>query len=136
VPITGGEGSKLVGGPDLEAFGASLSPQDAGASLSPDGSLLSYVCAGPHQAGFASDLCLANADGSDPRIVAGSPPHYGIMDASWSPDGTRLAYWTFHSWNVKVIDIATGETTHVANGAYPSWVDDHTLIIEPYFGGA
>jgi len=29
-----------------------------------------------------------------------------------------------------VVDVATGETTFVAEGTWPEWLDDHTLIIE------
>jgi hypothetical protein len=32
--------------------------------------------------------------------------------------------------------VATGDTTLVGKGAYPSWFENHTLIIEPYFGPA
>ena len=52
----GGEGSTLVSGNGDDAERASLSP---------DGSLLAYVCEGPHRAGFTGNLCLANADGGD-----------------------------------------------------------------------
>jgi hypothetical protein len=30
-----------------------------------------------------------------------------------------------------VVDVATGETTFVADGFFDDWLDDHTLIIEP-----
>ena len=75
-------------------------------------------------------------DGSDPRVINPGRDSYGIPTASWSPDGSRLAYWTFHRWNVYVLDVATGESTLVGKGAWPSWVDDDTLIIEIYYGPA
>jgi Tol biopolymer transport system component len=57
-----------------------------------------------------------------------------IKGATWSPDGSRLAYWVFHNWAVFVLDVKSGEKTVVARGAWPDWVDDHTLIVEPYTG--
>ena len=109
--FAGGESERLVSGAsDLG------DPQ-----LSPDGSLLSYSCG----VGWRHDLCLANADGTDARVlVAGSEG-----PGSWSPDGTRIAYWTFPS-GVYVVDVATGEETQVARGALPTWLDGHTLIVE------
>jgi Tol biopolymer transport system component len=128
VPVTGGNGRRLVGGRGSSA---------SGASLSPDGSFLSYICDG--------HLCLANADGSDPTdaectqflhfdscvIVAGGLSPFAIINtASWSPDGSRLAYMDYGPESVDVIDVTTGETTRVARGAWPRWVDNRTLIVE------
>lgn len=70
----------------------------------------------------------------------------GISTASWSPDGSRLAYWTF--WGVEgvfILDLASGQTTCVAGcktgglaigwiPAWPRWLDDHTLFVEAYLG--
>jgi WD40-like Beta Propeller Repeat len=143
-PATGGEGSTLVGG-----HGSSAS----GASFSPDGSLLSFICGDPAfdptRALTNRDLCLANADGSDPRVIAqAETPHGvgGIPTASWSPDGSQLAYWTFDGVEgVYILDLATGQTTCVVGcelvgagawplGAWPRWLDDHTLLVEAYNG--
>jgi Tol biopolymer transport system component len=111
VPVAGGESERLVSG--ASNLGE---PQ-----LSPDGSLLSYSCG----VGWPHDLCLANADGTDTRVLVASSEGPG----SWSPDGTRIAYWTFPS-SVYVVDVATGEETPVAEGALPTWLDGHTLIVE------
>ena len=140
-PVTGGEGSTLVGG-----HGSSASA----ASFSPDGSLLSYTCADPafDPGGDLTnrDLCLANADGSDPRVIAqpasGGLPLAGIVTASWSPDGSRLAYWTFDGVEgVYILDLTTGQATCVAGcespgeiPAWPGWLDDNTLFVEAYHG--
>jgi Tol biopolymer transport system component len=143
---TGGEGSTLVGG-----HGSSAS----GASFSPDGSLVSYICSDPafdplvsSRPWMSRDLCLANADGSDPRVIvqAGTEGMGGIPTASWSPDGSRLAFWTFDGVEgVYILDLATGQTTCVVGcelvgasawplGAWPRWLDDHTLFVEAYNG--
>jgi len=118
VPVTGGEASTLEAR-DRTWDGWQV-PADA--QLSPDGSLLSYICApGPA-------VCLANADGSGARVLASADD--AIMSARWSPDGTRIAYWVFHSLDVWVMDVATGVASHVTEGAQPVWLDDHTLIVK------
>ena len=68
----------------------------------------------------------------------------GIVTASWSPDGSRLAFWTFDGIEgVWILELATGQTTCVAGcehvgawpiPAWPGWLDDHTLFIESYHG--
>ena len=120
VPLTGGEASTLVSGDRTwDGWGG---PTDA--RLSPDGSLLSYQCG--DSSDDVLDLCVANADGSGVRVLASGE----IMSASWSPDGTRIAYWVFHAVDVLVVDVATGVTTYVTEGANPVWLNDHTLIVE------
>jgi Tol biopolymer transport system component len=128
VPATGGEVS-FGGEVSLLAGGDGMDAQDG--TLAPDGLQLAYQCsAGEPDA----SLCLANADGSNAKVLVRGWSGKNVLDPSWSPDGTRLAYWVFHAWDVYVIDVATGETTIVAKGAFPTWLDDHTLIVEPYTG--
>jgi dipeptidyl aminopeptidase/acylaminoacyl peptidase len=107
--------------------------------LSPDGTLLIYGCGWTGERGWyvenvgriddPSSMCVANADGTAERVLV---PHQGdaIIGGDWSPDGTRIAYFAFHSTDVSIVDIATGQITHVAEGYWPTWLDDHTLIIE------
>ena len=112
VPVTGGKSVLLV---DDAILG----------TLSPDGSTLAVGCGDRIDRG----LCIANADGTNPRVlVSGS-----AFGPTWSPDGTRIAYINLENESngrVFVVDVATGETTFVAEGAWPEWLDDHTLIIE------
>jgi Tol biopolymer transport system component len=121
VSLTGGEASTLVSGDRTwDGWGEVLPIEPR---FSPDGSFLSYHCGNSPD---VWDLCVANADGSGARVLASGE----IMNASWSPDGTRIAYWVFHAVDVQVVDVATGVTTYVTEGANPVWLDDHTLIVE------
>jgi len=117
VPVTGGKSARLVDGDD-EGLGA------ADGKLSPDGSLLSYLC---DEEGDGELLCLAKPDGSRTRVLVHGNDY--LVSHSWSPDGTRIAYWELHSHDVLVVDVATGGVTHMAEGAFPVWLDDHTLIV-------
>jgi len=124
VPATGGESRLLVG-----AGGAG----EAGdGTLSPDGSLLAFGYSEQSQ-GNGTDIWISNADGSDPRPLVRGAPGY-LLDPNWSPDGTRIAYFDDDFREVYVVDVATGTTTLVAEGAVPSWLDDHTLIVEKSSG--
>jgi Tol biopolymer transport system component len=73
-------------------------------------------------------ICIAHADGTNLRtLVSGSSATY----PKWSPDGTRIAYTdaNTNANRVFVVDVATGETSFVAEGALEGWLDDHTLIL-------
>jgi Tol biopolymer transport system component len=118
VPVTGGKSVLLVGRgkSDVEAaFG----------TLSPDGTTLAVGCSGR-----LDGICIADAQGPNLRALVSSPSVFG---PKWSPDGTRIAYINLENnpdGRVFVVDVATGETTFVAEGTWPEWLDDHTLIIE------
>jgi Tol biopolymer transport system component len=114
VPVAGGASVPLMGGDAVNA--ATVTPVE----LSPDGSLLSYSCGDE----YGSDLCLSNADGTDASVLVA-----GGDDPSWSPDGSRIAFGRWQS-GVYVVDVASGEETWVAEGAHPTWLDGHTLIVE------
>jgi Tol biopolymer transport system component len=72
---------------------------------------------------------VSNADGTGERVLVPGGPD-AINGTRWSPDGTRITYFEFHSNDVSIVDVATGQVTHVAEGYSPIWLDDHTLIIE------
>jgi Tol biopolymer transport system component len=119
VPVAGGKSGLLVGGGknDVEA---------SVPTFSPDGSTLAMVCSGRLEG-----ICIADADGTNLSALVSGPE---LSFPKWSPDGTRIAYTDqANSTDVKVfvVNVATGETTFVAEGFADDWLDDHTLIVEP-----
>jgi dipeptidyl aminopeptidase/acylaminoacyl peptidase len=117
VPVRGGKSVLLVGGGknDVEAVLGTLSP---------DGSTLAASCLGRLEG-----ICIAHADGTNLRVLVNGP---SLVGPNWSPDGTRIAYTNANAnpYTVFVVDVATGETTFVAEGTVSEWLDDHTLIVE------
>jgi Tol biopolymer transport system component len=113
VPIAGGESVQV-----LEGWW--MPPQ-----LSPDGSLWAYAW----PTDTSNCVCVSTADGTGERVLVPEGQD-AINGTRWSPDGARIVYWEFHSNNVSIVDVATGQVTHVAEGYQPTWLDDHTLIVE------
>lgn len=118
IAVAGGESVRLMG--DKFTGGNAI----GNVRLSPDGSLLSYACEG------WSALCVANVDGTEERVLAQAWGGGAINGGSWSPDGTRIPHYTFYPQDVFILDLATGHSTYVGEGAEPTWLDDHTLIVE------
>jgi Tol biopolymer transport system component len=121
VPVTGGKSVPLVGGGKSDVNAAT-------GAFSPDGSTLAVGCSGRLEG-----ICIADAEGTNLRTLVSGP---WLTFPRWSPDGTRIAYTdqTDHSDpRIFVVDVATGETTFVAEGFANDWLDDHTLIA--YQGG-
>jgi Tol biopolymer transport system component len=125
VPVTGGQSSLLV-----EPGGGI---EDSGnGSLSPDGSLVTYLGGGFPESGEVEHCgpCrfVANADGTGRRVIAGWMANPA---GTWSPDGSRIVTGTgYPGGAIWVIDVATGERAEVARGGMAIWLDDHTLLVE------
>jgi Tol biopolymer transport system component len=96
-------------------------------TYSPDGETLAYLS--PMSSDATGDaLWLVDAGGGDPRALVARG---GLWWPTWSPDGTMIAYGVGKD-EIYVVDVATGESTKVADGAIAEWLDDHTLIVTPY----
>ena len=129
VPVTGGRSTLFLG--------RGLGAEDAwNASLSPDGSLVTFLGSEDLQPGLAGSSVagqpgvgrlVANADGTDPRAI---PGFVGNPAGTWSPDGSRIVCLDTSGERVIVVDIATGKATPVAEGTGAIWLDDHTLLVE------
>jgi hypothetical protein len=83
--------------------------------------------------GRHSELRVANLDGSDSRTITGLAWAEDLPDGvhpTWSPDGSRVAY--FDSSSVMVRDIASGARLVVVTGVSPhprpSWTSDGEWI--------
>jgi Tol biopolymer transport system component len=115
VPVTGGE-------PDLVRRNAAFG------TYSPDGRTLAYLSPLDPEDATGGELWLVDAAGGDPRLLV---EQEGIWWPSWSPDGTRIAYGVGTD-EIHVVDVTTGGSSMVAEGATAEWLDDHTLVVAPY----
>jgi Tol biopolymer transport system component len=133
VPVAGGKSTLLIG--------PSRGLEDAfNGSLSPDGSLVTFQGGGfPKEGPGHCGPCrfVANADGTERRVI----PGYGANPAgTWSPDGSRIVDLACRGIenaencsppsSITVVDVATGDASHVALGNWAIWLDDHTLLVE------
>jgi Tol biopolymer transport system component len=122
VPVTGGRSTPLF------PLGADLAGAENG-SLSPDGSLVTFLEQGPGNAG--GKRWVANADGTERRLLL--PCLTDPPSGTWSPDGSRIV--CLAAGDVRVVDIVTGDVTRVdAGGSGAIWLDDHTLLVDVYGG--
>ncbi len=76
-------------------------------------------------------IVLADADGSDPRVILRLPDAHALGGGSWSPDGEKLAVWLRdpeHPAGIYVVD-RTGSIQHyLGEGDTPDWSPDGSRI--------
>jgi dipeptidyl aminopeptidase/acylaminoacyl peptidase len=84
------------------------------------------------QQGERAQLGLYDPDKGEHRALA-EILGYDAGAYDWSPDGSRIAYVSTgsDSWeeSVYVVDVASGQTRHLANGSAPSWSSDGSSIL-------
>ncbi len=126
VPVAGGKSTLLVGPGE--------GVNDAGnGSLSPDGSLVTFLGSGRPRGGpghCGPCRFVANVDGTERRVVPGGLSN---VAGTWSPDGRRLAYQGSgidDEGQIIVVDVATGAASYVAKGNGAIWLNQHTLLVE------
>jgi Tol biopolymer transport system component len=122
VPVAGGKSTLFLG--------PSEGLTDAGnGSLSPDGSLVTFLGGGsPKEGQRHCGPCrfVAKADGTDRRVI---PGWYVNPAGAWSPDGSRIVE-SRDDRSIVVVDIATGDESRVARGRAAIWLDRQTLLID------
>lgn len=101
------------------------------AAVSPDGRLIAYVAPnGAHRA-----LWLAGPDGDDARVLLSSE-QLDYFSPVWSPDGTRLTFYSEARDNrdqIWIVDATSGNARRVTDGTghntFPSWSPDGTHLL-------
>lgn len=111
-----GEIAKLF---DLDTEGTEASSLDVtDLDWSPDGRRFLYVLARTVGESTNEELYAVDADGSHvERLGAGAMPR-------WSPDGKRIAFYSFEQEGVYVRDMETHTNVRVADGYAPAWSPD------------
>lgn len=117
VPVTGGEPTLVRGDASMGAY------KPNGADLAHADLAYAYPPSGPGD--WSSEVLYISANGGHQQWDAALGSE--ISFPKWSPDGTRIAYVDVDG--VYVVDVASEETVRVAEGEFPQWYDNDTLII-------
>jgi dipeptidyl aminopeptidase/acylaminoacyl peptidase len=82
-----GSDQRLLWDPHLDSNAADLSEY----KWSPDGTRIAYICSDP-ATHVGSNVCVMNADGSDPHQLTHEGTDWWEDGLQWSPDGLSLAF--------------------------------------------
>jgi len=89
---------------------------------------------GSNRADGERDLYVVNEDGTGERRLTFDGEDYRERVATWSPDGSRIAFAALHDGNFDIytIDANGGDrrrvTTDPARDDYPSWTNDGRIV--------
>jgi Tol biopolymer transport system component len=107
--------------------------------VSPDGSQIAFT----HVSGYRPQIWVGDLDGPDVRRVTHDPRSADF--ASWSPDGTKIAYAGFGQGgtdrSVFVVDLTTGTSTQLTDEPADVWrmdwsPDGERILYAVAIGGA
>jgi Tol biopolymer transport system component len=109
-----------------------------GASISPDGKLVTFLGSGFPDRDKPDVHCgpcrmVATVEGDELGDIRIVPGWVGTPAGTWSPDSTRIVSSDAEHWppnRIVVVDVITGEATAVADGRTAIWLDDNTLLVE------
>jgi Tol biopolymer transport system component len=124
VDVRTGQVHKLAGNHDRLASEGTWSPDGARIAFNRGVDSTSSLGFDP------AEIWTMDADGTNQRrLLAIDAPAIGAV---WSPDGSRIAYTQADEDEAVtyVVDVASGERRPVGLGAFPTWLDDDTLIVE------
>ena len=76
---------------------------------------------------FGQSMMLVTSD--EPRTLVEGDGAIGFLSAS--PDARRIVYVEGDTDDIHVVDVATGESSKVADGDGASWLDNDTLVVMP-----
>jgi Tol biopolymer transport system component len=135
------------GGPSELIFSPSGGLQDVGgASISPDGKLVTFLGSGFPDRDHPDVHCgpcrmVATVDGDELGDIRIVPGWVGTPAGMWSPDGTRIVSGegdmkpngTDGPIYIVIVDVTTGDAALVADGRSAIWLDDNTLLVDRPF---
>jgi eukaryotic-like serine/threonine-protein kinase len=116
---------------------------DTGATFSPDGKRIAYERDNDPEVGKFQVL-IANADGTDEKMIAGGPAASGHYFLAWSPDRKRIALTRNPGeapGPIQLVDVASGKTQDFAGIKgfvfYKSvWLPDGRGLLVQYQDGS
>ncbi|WP_370091604.1 TolB family protein [Streptacidiphilus sp. MAP12-20] len=86
--------------------------------------------------GGTTQIGAANPDGSGAHLLTNDAA--GASQPSLSPDGTQLVYGSYDGshggYVIKLLNIAAGTTTELANGTDPSWRPLRSQYVDHIYG--